>query len=79
MLQPHRLTNLNYCLVYVSSLVIECLLSRGPTSLAELYMYCKSENTEINEQDITLSVSFLYLIDKAAYDTEKDNVKLFEG
>lgn len=76
MLTPHRFTNLNYCLVYVSSLVIECLMSRGNSSLSELYKYCKISSAEINDQDITLAVSFLYLLNKAEYNIEKDIVTL---
>jgi len=76
MLTPHRFTNLNYCLIYVSSLVIECLISRGSSSLSELYKYCKVSSTEINEQDITLAVSFLYLLNKAEYNVENDIVSL---
>lgn len=76
MLTPHRFTNLNYCLVYVSSLVIECLIYRGETSLNELYKYCKVVSTEINEQDITLAVSFLYLLNKAKYNIDTDIVAL---
>lgn len=76
MLIPHRFTNLNYCLIYVTSLVIECLISRGGSSLNELYKYCKFSSAEINEQDITLAVSFLYLLNKAEYNVENDIVSL---
>ncbi|WP_376787803.1 ABC-three component system middle component 6 [Amphritea japonica] len=76
MLTPHRFTNFNYCLVYVSSLVIECLIYRGDSNLSELYKYCKASSTEINEQDITLAVSFLYLLSKAKYNIETDIVTL---
>jgi hypothetical protein len=76
MLTPHRFTNLNYCLVYASSLVIECLISRGDSSLSELYQYCKISSADINEQDVTLSVSFLYLLNKAEYNIETDIVTL---
>lgn len=76
MLTPHRFTNFNYCLIYVSSLVIECLISRGSASLSELYKYCKVSSSEINEQDITLAVSFLYLLSKAKYNIETDIVTL---
>lgn len=76
MITPHRFTNLNYCLVYVSSLVIECLISRGDSSLSELYKYCKISSAEINEQDITLAVSFLYLLNKAKYNIGNDIVTL---
>lgn len=76
MLTPHRFTNLNYCLIYVSSLVIECLISRSDSSLNELYKYCKVSNVEINKQDITLAVSFLYLLNKAKYNIETDIVTL---
>jgi len=76
MLTPHRFINFNYCLVYVSSLVIECLISRGDSSLSELYKYCKISSAEINDQDITLAVSFLYLLNKAKYNIETDIVAL---
>jgi hypothetical protein len=76
MITPRRFTNLNYCLVYVSSLVIECLLSRGQLSLDELFRYCKLSNEEINEQDVTLSVSFLFLLNKARYIPDSDLVEL---
>ena len=76
MLTPHRFTNFNYCLIYVSSLVIECLISRGGSNLNQLYDYCKLSSNEINEQDITLSVSFLYLLGKARYNIKNDKVEL---
>lgn len=76
MLTPHRFTNLNYCLLYVTSLVIECLMYRGETSLSELYKYCKISSAEVNEQDITLAVSFLYLLNKAKYNVDTDIVTL---
>lgn len=74
MLTPHRFMNLEYCLIYVSSLVIECLVSRGDTSLSELYRYCKVLNEEINEQDITDAISLLYLLGKAKYSVDNDLV-----
>jgi len=76
MLTPHRFTNFNYCLIYVSSLVVECLISRGSSSLNQLYDYCSLSNHEINEQDITLSVSLLYLLGKVTYNTKNDRVEL---
>jgi hypothetical protein len=78
MISPRRFTNLNYCLIYVSSLVIECLLTRGQTSLDELFRYCKLSNDEINEQDVALSVSFLFLLNKARYIPATDIVALRE-
>ena len=79
MLTPHRFTNLNYCLIYVSSLIIECLISRGNSTLNELYLYCEFSSSEINKQDITHSVGFLYLLGKAKYNTESDMVELIKG
>jgi len=76
MLVPHRFTNFDYCLIYVSSLVIECLISRGSSSLNQLHDYCRLSSNEINEQDITLSVSFLYLLGKTTYNTALDTVEL---
>lgn len=76
MLTPHRLLDLNFCVIKVSSIIIKCLLERGSYSLEEILKYCKNENEEINEQDITLSVSFLYLIGHASYDDKNDLVKL---
>ena len=79
MLTPHRFTNFNYCLIYVSSLVIECLIARGSTTLDELYRYCKVSSSDINEQDITHAVSFLYLLGKAKYNIDTDIVELLVG
>jgi len=76
MLTPHRFTNLNYCLVNVASLVIECLITRGSSSLNELHKFCKVSSSEINEQDIALAVSFLYLLNKANYNIETDIVTI---
>lgn len=76
MLAPHRFINFNYCLVYVTSLIIECLRYRGSSTLKDLYSYCKSYSKEINEQDVTLSVSFLYLLGKAKYNIDSDKVEL---
>ena len=76
MLAPHRLMNLNYCVINVASLVVKCLLERGNYSLDGVLQYCKVENSEINEQDITLAVSFLYLLDKVEYRKDEDMVCL---
>jgi hypothetical protein len=75
---PRRFSNLEYCLLNVSSLVIECLLTRGNTRLDDLFRFCKISNDELNEQDIALSVSFLFLLNKAQYLAEKDMVTLVE-
>lgn len=75
-LSPHRFTNLNYCLVKVTSLIIECLISRGASSLQDLLFYCESESQDVNDQDITLAVSFLYLLNKATYVADDDLVML---
>ena len=58
MITPRRFSNLDYCLINISSLVIECLLQRGSTTLEGLYSYCKLSKSDVNEQDISLSVSF---------------------
>ena len=79
MLAPHRFTNFNYCLIYVSSLVVECLLSRGKSTLDELFDYCRTSNSEIDEQDITHVVGFLFVIGRVEYDTARDQVKLIKA
>lgn len=78
MLAPHRLMNLELCLINISSIVIKCLLERGEYSLDEILKYCKNENEEINEQDITLSISFLYLIGRVTYDNKTDLARLIK-
>ena len=76
MLTPHRLMNLNYCVVNVASVIVKCLIERGDSHLDGILQYCRAESTEINEQDITLGVSFLYLLGKAKYKKDKDLVCL---
>ena len=79
MLTPHRLMNLDYCLIKVSSLVTECLIERGSSPLHEILDYTKLESSEINEQDVMLAVSFLYLLRKVDYDREADLVFIGGG
>jgi len=74
MLTPHRLMNLDFSLVNVSSLVIQCLLERGTEELHEILAYVKTICEEINEQDVMLAVSFLYLLEKVEYAKETDLV-----
>jgi hypothetical protein len=76
MLTPHRLMNLNYCVLNVASLIVKCLIERGSYHLDGILKYCRAENTEINEQDITLAVSFLYLLNKVKYEKDEDLVCL---
>jgi hypothetical protein len=74
MLKPHRLMNLDYSLVNVVSQVIQCLKERGQSQLDEILSFAKASCEEINEQDVMLAVSFLYLLGKAEYLKEKDLV-----
>lgn len=79
MLQAHRLLNLKYCVIYTTSLVLQCLLERGATSLEDLFRYCHSISSDIEPQDITLAVSFLYILKKATYCGKQDVVTLVEA
>lgn len=74
MLTPHRLMNMDYSLINVVSLVIQCLLERGSEELHDILAYAKTTCEEINEQDIMLAVSFLYLLGKVEYRKESDLV-----
>lgn len=76
MLEPHRFMNLDYSVVNVSSLVIQCLLERGDYELHSLLDYARVSCEEINEQDIMLAVSFLYLLGKVEYQKESDLVSM---
>ncbi len=76
MLTPHRLMNLDFSLVNVSSLVIQCLLERGAEELHEILAYAKTGCEEINEQDVMLAVSLLYLLGKVEYTKETDRVSM---
>ena len=78
MLTPHRLMNLNYCVVGVASAVLACLLERGSSSLDGILGFCSSVHQEVNEQDITLAVSFLYLLGRVEYDEALDFVILVD-
>lgn len=59
--------------------MIECLIQRGSTTLEGLYRYCKLSKSDINEQDISLSVSFLYLLNKVKYLVDGDTVTLVDS
>jgi len=67
MISPHRFLNFNYCLLNVTSLIIQCLLERHTASLDQLLKFCKNQYGEINEEDILLAVSFLFSIGHAKY------------
>jgi ABC-three component (ABC-3C) system Middle Component 6 len=76
MIFPHRFLNFNYCLLNVTSLIIQCLLERNSVSLEQLLRFCKSNYNEINEEDILLSVSFLYSVGRVKYLNDNDLVTL---
>lgn len=66
--------NLEYSLINVTSLVVECLIERGSYPLCKILDFAKSICEDINEQDVMLAVSFLYLLGKVKYDKESDLV-----
>lgn len=68
--------NLDYSLINVVSIVIECLLERGSYPLNKVLEFAKSSHNDINEQDITLAVSFLFLLGKVNYNKELDLVHM---
>ena len=74
MLTPHRLMNLDYSLISVASLVVQCLIERGNYPLHKILEFTKISCKDINEQDVMLAVSFLYLLGKVNYDKESDLV-----
>ena len=74
MLKPHRFMNLDYSLVNVASQVVQCLKERGNNQLHEVLSYAKTSCEEINEQDVILAISFLYLLGKVEYRKETDLV-----
>lgn len=77
MLKPHRFMNLDYSLINVISLVVECLIDRGSYPLHKILDYTKADCIDINEQDVMLAVSFLYLLGKVNYDKESDLVYMY--
>ncbi|PKF62804.1 hypothetical protein CW745_05120 [Psychromonas sp. psych-6C06] len=78
MLKPHRFMNLDYSLVHVASQVLQCLKERGNKQLHEVLSYAKTSCEEINEQDVMLAISFLYLLGKVEYKNETDLVCICE-
>lgn len=76
MLTPHRFMNLDYSLVNVASQVVQCLKERGSDNLHEVLAYAQTSCKEINEQDVMLAISFLYLLGKVEYKKEQDLVCL---
>jgi len=76
MLKPHRFMDLDYSVVNVSSLVVQCLLERGGYELHKILDYARVSCEEINEQDVMLAVSFLYLLGKVEYEKESDLVRM---
>ena len=76
MLKPHRFMNFDYSVVNVASLVLQCLLERGDYELHNILDYAKVTCEEINEQDVTLAISFLYLLGKVEYKKEFDLISI---
>lgn len=74
MIAPHRLMNLKCSLVNIASIVVECLIERGPYPLHKVLSFAKIEIDDITEQDIMLAVSFLYLLGKVDYDADADAI-----
>ncbi|MGL4355631.1 MAG: hypothetical protein ACRCTP_17495 [Aeromonas popoffii] len=74
MIAPHRLMNLNYSIVSIAAIVVECLIERGAYPLHKILSYAKVEFDDITEQDIMLAVSFLYLLGKVDYDLNADAI-----
>lgn len=74
MLKPHRFMDFDYSLVNVASQVVQCLRERGKNKLHEILSYTKTSCEEINEQDVMLAISFLYLLGKVEYIKETDLV-----
>jgi hypothetical protein len=74
MIAPHRLMNLNYSIVSIAAIVVECLIERGAYPLHNILSYAKIEFDDITEQDIMLAVSFLYLLGKVDYDLNADAI-----
>ena len=68
--------NFDYSLVNVSSQVVQCLKERGSKKLHEILSYTKISCEEINEQDVMLAISFLFLLGKVEYLKETDLVCL---
>lgn len=71
--------NLNCSLVKITSVVIQCLRERGKTSLGDLLSFLKATNEDVNEQDVMLAVSFLYLLGRVNYLSDDDVVALAEN
>ena len=76
MLKPHRFMNLDYSVINVASIVIQCLKERGDKELHEVLSYAKASCEEINEQDVMLAISFLFLLGKVEYIKESDLVSI---
>lgn len=75
MLTPHRFMDLNYSVLKVTSLAIDFLKRRRSGTLDEILAFSQDYNADINEQDVLLAISFLYLLGKVEY--SKDNESVF--
>ncbi|CAH7251287.1 conserved hypothetical protein [Vibrio chagasii] len=75
MLTPHRFMDLNYSVLKVTSLAIDFLKRRRNGTLDEILAFSQDYNADINEQDVLLAISFLYLLGKVEY--SKDNESVF--
>ncbi len=78
MLTPHRFMDLSYSVLNVTSLVIEFLAQRRSGTLDEVLVFAQNDYSEINEQDVLLAVSFLYLLGKVEYCKDSDSVLLLK-
>lgn len=76
MLTPHRFMDLNYSVLKVTSLSIDFLKRKRSGTLDDILTFSQDYNADINEQDVLLAISFLYLLGKVEYSKDSESVFL---
>lgn len=76
MISPHRLTNLDSCLLNVAYTIIRCLTGHVALSIDNIYYSCKKEIEELDQDGLILAINFLFLLGLVDYHQLNDEIAL---
>lgn len=76
MLVPNRFSNLQFSLVNITALVIDCLLQEEKATTKELTNHLNNFSKEFDRDDVLRAVTLLYALGKVEYSEKQDLVKL---
>lgn len=75
MLIPNRFSNLKYCVLFMTSLIIDILNNNsGSASIDTILCRMKNIDKEYSRDDILSSVTLLFALGKVEYDSRTDNI-----